>query len=496
MSNTEGVSQKAPEPAPCGVGQSCLEDEGTPASKPQSNKASFPKSHDAGRDARGLVYESFHKTSSTILEGLSGHGWSRVLLIVCAFVMLCQYWKLRSQTWRMEVQEQDVEVKAMLLKEEQKQLRQVRQYLKLEKHQHEKELSQLRSAQEGLKLEKHLHGKELSKLRSAQEYLSKDLSTERHNRETDHKLTSHSKKAMDKAIHQMKEMERKLAQSAENARQTQVRFRAAEARSIELQEEADQMALETLRQRELSKKTKAQKEQLSKENSQKQTLIDSIQKRIVDGRLAEHKLRQEISVERSKVQASESLLHESNITLMTFQAELGQEHAREKQLLSKLVNDTSEIKHLRKKIASQSHKLEEQHDVAGKYRERARQEQARALAIEALRENDQQTIEKVNAQLQNQVSDSDLAEKKHAEDRALQRGRDADLIRHLQETVRAQGSEVRELRVQVQQQKLSEKPVDLGEESPATQTAQDDDLLEDSLEPISHHSGDNTQDSS
>lgn len=356
------------------------------------------------------------------------------------------------------MQEQDVEVKSELLKEEQKQLRQVKQFLKLEKHQHEKELRQLHNAQEDL---------------------SEDLSTERRHREVDHKQTGDSKQATDKAIHRMKQVERKLAQAVENARQTQVRFRAAEARSIELQEEADRMALETLRQRALSKKTKSEKEQMSQESSKKQTLIDNIQKRLVAAKLAEDGLRQELSVERSKVQASESLVHESNITLRTFQAELQRERAREKQLLSKMVNDTSEVKHLWKEIASQGHKLKEQHHVAGKYRERAKQEQARALAIEALREHDQQTIEKLNTQLE-----------KHAEERESQSGKDAELIRHLQETVRAQGAEVHELRVNVQQQKLSERDAVLSEKSPATETAQDNDLLEDSLEPISNHSGD------
>lgn len=457
MSKTEGVSKKAPtptfEPAPCGAGQSCLEDEGTPASKPLCNKAS-----DAGCDKNGLSYESFRSTLASLLEGVSGHSWSRALLILCAFVMLCQYWKLRSQTWRMEVQEQDVKVKSMLLKEDHKQLRQVREYLKLEKHRHEKELRQLHSAQEDL---------------------SKDLSTERRLHEKDRKQTGDSKRATDKAIHRMKQTEQKLAQAVESARQTQVRFRAAEARSIELQEEADRMALETLRQREVYKKTKAEKEQMAKESVQKQTQIDSIQKRLADAKLAEDELRQELSVERSKVQASESLAHESNITLRTFQEELQRERAREKQLLSKMANDTSEVKHLRKKIASQGHELKEQHHVAVKYRERAKQEQARALAIEALRENDQQTIEKLNTQLQ-----------KHADERDSQSVRDADLIRHLQETVRAQGAEVHELRVNMQQQKLSERDAAHSEKSPATQTAQDDDLLEDSLEPISLHSGD------
>eukprot|EP00930_Biecheleria_cincta_P027499 TRINITY_DN1930_c0_g1_i1.p1 TRINITY_DN1930_c0_g1~~TRINITY_DN1930_c0_g1_i1.p1 ORF type:complete len:638 (-),score=167.89 TRINITY_DN1930_c0_g1_i1:16-1824(-) len=594
MSKLENASQKAPaptfEPAPCSVRQRCCGDEGVPASKQQSTKNSFGRSH----DAYGLLHP--------ILEGISGHCWSRVLLIVCAFVMACQYWKLRSQSWRMEVQEQDVEAKTMLVKEEQKQLRQVRQYLKMEKHQHEKEVDELRSAEEDLSadllterrhremaqkqtdhskqaadkaihqmkemkqkleraaenvrktqvdLSKNLlterrhrerdhkellterrhremaqkqtdHSKQAAdkaihqmkemkqkleraaeNVRKTQVDLSKNLLTERRHRERDHKellterrhremaqkQTDHSKQAVDKAVHQMKELKKQLAQAVETARQAQVRFKAAEARSIELQEEADQMALETLRQREQYKKIQAEKDKMSKENIRKQTLIDSIQKKIVDAKRVEDELRQQLSVERSKVEASESLVHESNITLMTLQAELRKERAREKHLLSKMVNETSEVKHLRKEIAFQGHKLEEQHDVAAKYRERAKQEQARALAIEALRDSDLQTIEKLNAQLQQQVSDSELAAKKHAEEHAAESGKDADLIRRLQETLRAKGAEMRELRVKVQQQKLSEKDVVLTDISSTTQKMQDDDLLDDSLEPIGHPAG-------
>lgn len=455
MSKMERVSQKPSaaffEPAPRSTG--------IPSSKRRSSNVSFPRSCVASSNAHGFVYEKFQKSSAPILDLFSGNGCSKVFIIVCTVVMVCQYWKIKSQTWRMEVQAQDVEVKSNILNEEKKQLRQTRQYLMMEKHRHEKELSYLM-------MEKHQHDKELSDLRRAQQDLSKDRKK--------------TEKTAQGALANQEEMERKLAEAVENARQMQVRFKAAKARSVELQREADEMALEMLRQREFSKKGKAEKDQISRENSKKQTLIESIQKQMVDAKLAEDELR-------AKVQSSEILVHESNVTLKALNAELNRERAREKQLLSKMINDTSEIKHLRKQVATRGHKLKDEEDAASRYRERAKQEQARALALEALRDNDQQTIEKLNAQLKQQVSDSDLAARDLAEERTRQSRKDAELIRHLQQTVRTQGAEVRELRVKVQKQKLSEKDGVLSDESPAPQ--QDDDVLEDSLEPISHHAG-------
>lgn len=419
MSKTERVSRKPStssfEPAPRSTGQSCLTGEGI-SSKRKINHVGFPRSCADNCDADGFVYAKLQKTSAPFLDVFSGSGCSKAFIIVCTIVMVCQYWKIRSQSWRMEVQAQDVEVKSNILREEQKQLRQTRQHLMMEKQRHEKELSDLRHAQQDRK----------------------------------------------KTVANQEASEKKLAQAVENARQMQVRFKAAKARSVELQREADDMALEVLKQREFSKKGKAEKDQMSRENSKKTTLIENIKKQMADAKLAEDELR-------AKVQLSESLVHESNVTLNTLKAELDRERAREKKLLSKMVNDTSEIKNLRKQVAAGGHKLKDERDAASKYRERAKQEQGRALALEALRDNDQETIEKLNAQLKHQAR------------------KDEDLIQHLQTSVRTQGAEVRELRVKVQKQKLLEEDPGLSDESPASQ--QEQDMLEDSLEPISHHAG-------